>query len=173
MPADFTVKASDVSALLKELRAIEPDLVKELRAELRSGLKPIANKLKGRVPPESPLSGFAKGTAKQARYTWAPMLATVKTPLGKRARSAGVYPVVSLSLRGSRKTAGVWILEMARSGRSPRGSAMVANLNSKAPIQGGLGRFILPEGKKEAPEATRIARGVLEKFMAKVGRRLK
>ncbi len=173
MPAQFTMQAADVSALMRELRDAEPNLVKEFRAELKKDLLPFAKGLKDKVPAQSPLSGFARGTARQNRYTWAPMLASVKAPLARRAKKPGVFPVVSMSFRGSRKSAGVWILEMAREGRTPQGVAMVRNLNARAPVREGLGRFILPEAKKNQGQVTDAAKRVVEKFMQKVGRRLK
>jgi hypothetical protein len=50
---------------------------------------------------------------------------------------------------------------------------MIRALNRVAPIVGGLGRFLIPEGKKKAPEAIRIARNIVEKYVGKVNRRIR
>jgi hypothetical protein len=173
MPAQFTIKAADLSVLLRELKDIDPKLRSTLQKEMRDKLKPFANSLKATAPSASPLSGFAKGAASSTRYTYSTPLASVKTPLGKRAKKPGFYPVVSMSFRGRAKTAGFNIMELAERGRSPQGSAMVRALNAKFPVIGGLGRFIIPEAKKDSAEVTRVAREVIEKFVQLVNRRIR
>jgi hypothetical protein len=173
MPATFTVKATDLSVLLRELKDIDPKLRSTLQKEMRDKLKPFANALKATAPPSSPLSGFAKGAASSTRYTYSTPLASVKTPLGKRAKKPGFYPVVSMSFRGRAKTAGFNIMELAERGRSPQGSAMVRALNAKFPVIGGLGRFIIPEAKKDSAEVVQVARRVIEKYVELVNRRIR
>ena len=175
MPAEFTIRSSDLSAILRELREIDPNLRKELQKEMRTELKPFVQKLRGGIPSQSPLSGFANA-APGSRYRWTTVSGTTKTPLGKRAKKPGFYPVVSMSFRSRNKGAGFEIMELAgsrSSGNTPQGRAMIAALARTAPIIGGLGRFVIPEGKKEAPEATRIAKRIIEKFADKVSRRLR
>jgi hypothetical protein len=50
---------------------------------------------------------------------------------------------------------------------------MVRALNAKFPVIGGLGRFIIPEAKKDSAEVTRVAREVIEKFVQLVNRRIR
>jgi hypothetical protein len=173
MPAEFTIKAADLKVLLAELKQVEPKLRSTLQKEMREKLKPFANDLKAAAPPESPLSGFGKGVASSTRYTYSTPLASIKTPLGKNAKKAGFYPVVSMSFRGRAKTAGFNIFELAERGRTPQGSAMVRALNAKFPVRSGLGRFIIPEAKKDSGEVTKVARQVIEKYVALVNRRIR
>jgi hypothetical protein len=173
MPADFSIKAVDLKVLLAELKQVDPGLRAALQKEMREKLKPFANTLKGSAPTESPLSGFRKGVASSTRYTYATPLASVKTPLGKRAKKPGFFPVVSMSFRGRAKTAGLNIFELAQRGRSPQGNAMVRALNAKFPVQGGLGRFIIPEAKRGSGQVTQVARDVIEKYVQLVNRRIK
>jgi hypothetical protein len=177
MPAQFTVQAADLKVLLKELREIDPNLRKTMQKEMRDGIKPFANTLKGKVPKQSPLSGFATASAQGTRYSWGPVNATVVTPFGKRAKKPGFYPVVSMRFRTRGKNAaGFEIMELAGSktqGRSPQGRAMIAALARVAPIRGGLGRFVIPDGKAEAQKAMQIARQIIEKYVARVNRRIK
>jgi hypothetical protein len=173
MPAEFSIKAADLKVLLAELKQVDPKLRSTLQKEMRDKLKGFANELKGAAPPDSPLSGFAKGVASSTRYTYSTPLSSIKTPLGKRAKKPGFYPVVSMSFRGRAKTAGFNIMELAERGRSPQGSAMVQALNAKFPVKGGLGRFIIPEAKKNQGEVTEVARKVIEKYVALVNRRIR
>ncbi len=181
MPAEFTIKASDLKVLLAELRQIDPQLRATLQKELRDKLKGFANTLTKEAPPSSPLSGFVKGMSSEKMYTYATPLAAIKTPLGKRSKTSGFYPVVSMSFRGRAKTAGYNIFELAgtrnigrkKQGLTPQGAAMIRNLNAKFPIQDGLGRFIIPAAKRGSGEVTRVARDVIEKYVALVNRRIR
>ena len=181
MPATFTVKAADLSVLLRELKDIDPKLRATLQKEMREKLKPFANSLKAAAPPSSPLSGFAKGASLNKTYTYVTPLASVKTPLSRRAKKPGFYPVVSMSFRGRTKTAGYNIFELAgtsnigkkKQGLTPQGAAMIRNLNAKFPIREGLGRFIIPEAKKDSAEVVQVARRVIEKYVELVNRRIR
>ena len=175
MPAQFVVKDADLKVVLRELRELDPNLRKELQKEMRSDLKPFVQKLKGGIPSEAPLSGFANASP-GSRFRWTSVSGTVKTPLGKRAKKPGFYPVVSMGFRSRSKAAGFEIAELAGSrtqGRTPQGRGMISALNRVAPIIGGLGRYVIPEGKKEAPEATKVAVRIIDKFVAKVNRRIR
>ena len=174
MPAQFTIKAADLRVLLAELKNVDPGLRKALQKEMRDDLRPLVRELQGGIPKPSPLSGFASAEA-GSRYKWASVTGKTVTPLGKRAKKPGFYPVVSMSFRSRGKVAGFEIMELAgskSSGSTPQGRGMIRALNRVAPIVGGLGRFLIPDGKKKAPEAIRIARDIIEKYVGKVNRRI-
>jgi hypothetical protein len=57
----FVVGAENLAIVLKELRALEPNLRKELVSEMKAGIRPIANDLSSRIPSDPPLSGFGPG----------------------------------------------------------------------------------------------------------------
>jgi hypothetical protein len=54
----LTLNSGDVKLMLKKLRQVEPDLVKEYKKELRTIAKPVADDIKRRIPSEPPLSGM-------------------------------------------------------------------------------------------------------------------
>ena len=105
---------------------------------------------------------------------------TVKTPFAKRAKKPGTYPVVSIQFNDRRPNAGLSILELAgtrnigkdKGGLTPQGAAMIRELDKRFPTRKGLGRFVIPEFKERQSEATRIAVSILERYAAKVNRRL-
>ena len=181
MPAQFTIKAADLRVLLAELKNVDPGLSKALQKEMRDDLKPFAKSLADKAPSSSPLSGFAKGTAKEARYTYTTPLASVKTPLSRRSKRPGFYPVVSMGFRGRSKTAGFNIFELAgtanigrkKQGLTPQGRAMIRNLNARFPVLEGLGRFVIPEAKKDSDVPVMVARKIIEKYVALVNRRIR
>ena len=106
---------------------------------------------------------------------------TVKTPFAKRAKQPGTYPVVSIQFNDRRPNAGLSILELAgtrnigkaKGGLTPQGAGMIQALDRRFPVKKGLGRFVIPEFKEKQAQATRIAVGILERYAAKVNRRLK
>lgn len=176
----FVVSAENLQVVLKELRALEPNLRKELVAEMKRDVKPIGTDLLSKIPGPAPLSGFspAKGNSP---YIWRKPRMTVKTPFAKRAKKPGTYPVVSIQFNDRRPNAGLSILELAgtrnigkdKGGLTPQGAAMIRELDKRFPTRKGLGRFVIPEFKERQSEATRIAVGILERYAAKVNRRLK
>lgn len=173
MPAAFTVDAKNLKEVLAELRKVEPDLRKELPKEMRSEIKPYAQKLGQAIPKQAPLSGMSRKSGVTGRWLWASVGNRVVTPLGKRTKKPGFYPVVSMRFRSGSKAAGYEIVEKARYGSSPQGQAFIRNLNSRYPVRGGLGRFVIPEARESGGEVFRVAQQIIEKYVAKVNRRLR
>lgn len=174
MPATFAVDAKNLRVVLRELKELDPNLRKELIAEMKSEVAPIQKRLAGGIPGASPLSGFARKGG-DVRYTWVQPRGSVLAPLSKRARKDGFVSIVSIKFKSSGRRAGFEIMELAGSktaGRNARGAAMIRNLNRRFPMRGGLGRFVIPPFKNVQGEAASAAKRVLEKFAAKVNRRL-
>jgi len=63
-----TVEISGNTELRKALRRFAPDLEKNLRKEMASGLKPIVRAARGFVPAESPMSGWAARSFSEGRF---------------------------------------------------------------------------------------------------------
>jgi hypothetical protein len=172
MPASFALSAENLKVVLKELRELDPNLRKEMQRELKSALEPLKNRLSPSIPPESPLSGFTGRKAK-VPFRWNKPRGSVVTPLGKRGRKAGFYPVAAVRFRSSGRNAGFEILELARRARTPQGAGMLRALNASNPVIGGLGRFVIPAFRRSDNDVQQAAIKVLEKFAAKINRRLK
>jgi hypothetical protein len=60
------VKVEGVKQTRKALRQFAPDLNKELNAELKKALAPIAKKARGFAPSDSPMSGWNKSPAQSS-----------------------------------------------------------------------------------------------------------
>lgn len=173
MPATFTVDAANLKQVLAELRKVDPELKKELQKEMRSELKPFAQKLGQAIPKQPPMSGMAPGVSSSAKWAWRGVGNRIVTPLGKRAKKPGFYPVVSMRFRSRSKSAAFEIAETTRGARSPQGEAWLRTLNAFAPVKGGLGRFVIPEARDNSGDVTKVAVRVIEKFTEKVNRRLR
>ena len=63
-----TVEISGNTELRKALRRFAPDLEKNLRKEMASGLKPVVRAARGFVPADSPMSGWAARSFSEGRF---------------------------------------------------------------------------------------------------------
>ena len=63
----ISLDAADIRKLNKDLKAIEPDLLKEMRREIKSIAKPIMAQIQSNIPAQAPMSGMAKGNG---RLVW-------------------------------------------------------------------------------------------------------
>lgn len=62
------VEVKGVTELRKALRKFEPNLAKELSAEMRRELAPIAREAKGYIPSSSPMSGWRARSFSEAKF---------------------------------------------------------------------------------------------------------
>jgi len=174
MPANFTIKQADFSAVLRELKDVDSKLVNELRKEFRTQLKPINESVRAQIPTVPPISGFAKKGGSEP-YIWSRPTAKVNTSFRTKPGKA-FSTLVSTNFTDRRPNAGFNIIELAgskSSGKTVQGRAMISALNNRAPIRGGLGRFAIPAWKKKESDVERIARGILEKYSEIVSRRMR
>ena len=74
----FVVSAENLQVVLKELRALEPNLRKELVAEMKRDVKPIGTDLLSKIPGAPPLSGFSPSRG-DSPYIWRKPRMSVKT----------------------------------------------------------------------------------------------
>jgi hypothetical protein len=61
-------KIIGIAETVKALNAIDKDLVKEARKDLRTGAKPVAVAIKANIPTDAPLSGMVHS----GRTAWQP-----------------------------------------------------------------------------------------------------
>jgi hypothetical protein len=174
MPAQFTLKQADFSAVLRELKDLDKTLVNELRKEFRTQLKPVNDSVKSKIPTEAPLSGFSRRDGSEP-YIWSRPTAKVVTSF-RPPRGKAFTNLVSTQFSQRRPNAGFNVMELAgskSSGNTPQGRMMIEKLNSRFPISGGLGRFAIPEWKKKGPEVEKIVRRILDDFSGRVSRKFK
>jgi hypothetical protein len=185
MPAQLILGASNIAAVVKELRDLDRELYNTLRRELKQELSPVSKKIQANIPSKAPLSGFAKNNATGAeaqRYTWRKPVAGINTDLGNPKRAiSGLTPLVSLFYKDSGGTAGFTILELAgsknigrfKSGVTPQGAAMIRNINAKYPQRSSSGRFVLPFARPQVPRMAKAVETIIAKFAKRIGRKLK
>jgi len=175
MPAAFTVTPQDYTAIIKELKSLDTDLVKEFRREFRSELQPVAKSLAGNAPAKSPLSGFTKGKGGELPYLWRKPTASIS--VAGRAKPGRTQKLVAIQL----KQPAFNILELAGTankgkdggGMTQRGLNLVKGLQTAGYGLGDRGRWVIPQFYRREPSVRAIAVKVLNKYAEKVNRKLR
>lgn len=178
MPASFRLEKNNVDAIIRELKQVEPNLVKEFRAEFKSEIRPFANSLKTNIPPRSPLSGFSpRATSARDPYMWKKPSAKIDVNFRSRRRNRGEYSIVRILFSDKRPNSAFSILETAGTqnpgGITYRGANMIRGLAKRGYPLGNRGRWVIPQFYNNQAEITRKAVTILEKYTAKVNRRLR
>lgn len=166
-----TMRAEGVREVIAELKKLSPDLVKQLRKDLRAGLKPQAQAVAAAYPKAPPLSGMGY----PSRLQWSAVRATVSITPGRSRRYRETSNLVSIRAAGT-PDAGVNMAELAGSrskGFTPQGQNMIAVLNERKPMKGRGGRYAFDAFRKNRDEVVRIADEIIRKYAAMVSRRLK
>ena len=165
-----SVNAEKIREAVKELRGIDPNLVKELRKELRTKISPFARQVADNVPTDPPLSGFGNSGS----TGWSDVAPKISFTPG-RSRKTGNH-LVSIRIQPRAAKRGLYIAELGGSrsrGASNRGRAMIRNLNLRYPMKGKGGRFAYTKFRLLRPDAVKLAVDAVKSYTEKVNRRLK
>lgn len=169
MQVKATLDAQQVRAVLKELRNIDPQIVKDLRKELRSDLLPIAQQIVSAVPNNAPLSGFNNnGTT-----GWSALKGKVSFTPGKSRRMANSLVSIRVEQTGAKR--GFYITELAGSrsaGKTPQGNNLITVLNSRWPMKGRGGRYAYKQFRLLRPDVVKIAERILNATFAQIDRKV-
>lgn len=140
-----------VNEMIRELRATEPEIYRQLRKDLIQDVKPLYAVIKSRIPPIAPLSGMYHN----GRTRWnQPVRVSAKINLRRR---AGVTTLLSVRTMSP----AVEMVDMAGSasdGNTPQGRAMIANLSGKA------SRYVWPAANSFLPEIIKAANATIERY---------
>jgi hypothetical protein len=127
----FKMDADDIRNLQRDLREIEPSLLKEFRRELKAIAKPVNQQIKANIPKVAPLSGMS-AISNQGRLRWASPGARGITS-GKVKSSATNSTTVSSSLKSGARSLTASLLSI----RINNPSAAMADMAGR---KGGGGR---------------------------------
>jgi hypothetical protein len=178
----LTVGTENVAQTFRVLRKIDPDLVKELRQELQSDLKPLAKAIAAKYPTQPTLSGFERA---YGRWGWDRVTGTVKITPGKTRKGAGRNNLVSLSM--NYKTATPFVLDMIGrkldkignynsnrySAPYGQGMALYNAIQRKFPAWPNGGRIFYKEFKESRQKVTSAAEQTINRWSIKVSEELK
>ena len=174
----------DVKGLIKDLQAVEPGLKKELVRDAKAVAKPVASSIKSVIPSTAPLSGMQGN----GRVSWGAdkpaNSVSIRFRTG-RSRIRAITPLVAIWVvspmtaiadvagKGNFRRAKPVTREYDYKGGkrrhkvSSQGEIMVTKLKSK-----GFNNFIYPEVEQSLPSAESEVKLVIERYAAKVNRKL-
>jgi len=167
----LSVGRVEVAKTFAILRKIDNDLVKELRTELQSDLKPVAKAIAAKYPAQPTLSGFMRT---YGRWGWDKVTGTVKVTPGKTRKGAGKNNLVSLSM--NYKSATPFVLDMIgrkNPGISPQGKALYEQISSQFPAWPRGGRIFYKPFKESRDQVVAGAEKTINRWSAKVSEELK
>jgi hypothetical protein len=166
-----TMRAEGVREVLAELKKLSPDLVKQLRKDLRDGVQPTVKAIVAAYPLDPPLSKMANN----GRLRWSKVRGSVSITPGRSRRYTQTSNLVSIKVVGN-PDAGVRMAELAGSrskGFTPQGRNMIAVLNQRHPMKGRGGRFAFNRFRKQRDDVVQIADKIIRKYADMVSRRLR
>jgi hypothetical protein len=164
------LKIRGIAETVKVLNAIDKDIVKMARKDLRTGALPVATAIKSNIPSEAPLRGMIHG----GRTNWQPsgIKAVVRTNFTAKAERRG-SPLVSIVVGAKGEGAAIFtIADMAgrkSRGKTPSGRAMIAALNR----QRRASRFVYPAGERQLPYIKSTINGTIKKLNRDYNKRLR
>lgn len=169
----LSTRVVGIAEVAKTLKAIDNDLVKQSRKDLRTGARPVADAVKNNIPSEAPLRGMVHN----GRTAWQPagVKVTVKTNFTKKAERRGtslVSIVAGAQGKNSQGSAAFQIADMAgrkRRGKTRAGQAMIRKLNNQARAS----RYVYPAALRELPYVENVVRGTIRKLQSDYNRKLK
>ena len=161
----FVPQIIGLDIVVRELNDLEPGLVKQLKKDLVTEIKPLYQTIKSTIESSKPfLSGFQhSGRTGISKNT---VRVTGKAVTGRRGRKTSLVSIRTTS-------AAAEIADMAGRktgrGKTPAGQALIANLTAR---YGKASRFIYPSIEKEIPRVQASITKIVEKYADMVNRKL-
>ena len=169
-----SIEANNVREAIKELKALDATVLKEMRKDLRTQVSPFAKQIADAVPSTPPLSGFGDGDFGHSGATgWSSVRQSVSFTPG-RARNGGNH-LVSVKINPGNKKRGVYIAELAGSrsnGFTAQGRSLIKALNERQPMKGKGGRYAYSKFRLLRPDVVVLAVMIVNKTIAKVNRKI-
>lgn len=184
-----SVDGSSIRQALKELNEISPELKKAMTKELKTGIMSEAEKVRGAIPQEPPLSGMKR--TDYNRLEWGKIKKpNVSVTPGRSRKNANRFLAIEIK---STNEASFQMAELAGSRNNYRqgltreydyrgtkrrhrvngqGRAMVVGLNQRHPMRGRGGRFAFNEFRRLRPNVILKAERIVNSYMALVNRKL-
>jgi len=181
MPASFRLKQPDVKRVMQELRDLDKDLYNQMRREMRSELKPLADKLHQQIPSTSPLSGMSRrpprgrqDISQRAPFVFKRPRPRISVGTGRIKSGASGVSLVKIVFNDRRPTSAFSVMETAGT-QGPNRVARALN-TAGFPLRrrgrGKGGRFVIPEFYERENEVVGTARRILQKYARMVSKDL-
>jgi hypothetical protein len=161
-----------VRQAVKELNAIDKNIVKTLKKDLKNNLASPRKKV-GKAKPTGIPTGRLRGFNTDKATGWSGIRTAISFRAGKPRGRAWKH-IVSMEVASSPKNKrGIYIAELAGSrteGMTPQGRHLVQQLNQIKGMQGAGGRFFYNEFRQNRSEIVHITEKIMRDFMKRVSR---
>ena len=97
--AKFQAQVKNVKPVLNELKKVQPEAFKQLRKDMRTDVNPLVNRIKAKIPPQSPWAGRMRdGFSHNGRTAWTktnPQSISINTPTSLAGRNAAKIVMIT------------------------------------------------------------------------------
>lgn len=164
------VDSREIAKVMRVLRTLDKDLVKDLRPNLRSAVKPYADATAARINSQrAPMSGMLKYSSKM----WGPVKS--KVSISTAASTRNNPNLIEVSMTPAAGMPGVAIADMAgrvSQGKSLRGRLFIQQLNRVIPGWSRGGRIIYKAFMPYKPHVNSSAARIINAWSEGVSRKL-
>lgn len=167
---NISIAPKGIRESLNALKSVEPQLMKDMRKEMRTQITSQASPILDAIPTLAPLRGMNHA----GRTSWGTVKASVSLTPNKTFKGKDMHPLVSLKITSSGSKVGYDIAEVAGSrtqGQTASGRAMIQNLNDNHGWKGKAGRFAFKTFLGLAPAISKSATEIIDKFITEYNRR--
>jgi hypothetical protein len=164
-------EATGIREALKQLKEVDPTVVKTLRADLRAKITPFAKQVADAVPAEPPLSGMGNTSP----TGWSPVRPSVSFTPGRSRKTGDHLVSIRVNPIPARGRRGLYLGELAgsrSSGSTEKGRRLINVLNQRYPMKGKGGRFAYTKFRLLRPDAMKLAKGIVEKSIFEINKKL-
>jgi hypothetical protein len=157
------------------LRKIEPEAIKQLRAEITTepALTAAVSSIKSRIPTVSPLQGNEFGYGGMihgGRTSYRPPSVKIKTPLRTNLRGRNQASLVVIDVASPPKAVGFEIIDMV--GRGPNANSRKA-VGMRRKLPGNPSRYVWKGFEAKAQGIENAVNSILKKYADKVNVKLR
>lgn len=156
-----TIKYDDLKFAIERAKLIDPKLKARMQRDLRTQLRPMADKIAGKVPNTGPLSGMTPrwGTA-QAKVTTAPNSRAGRAIVMIAVSGPGFARMLSITERAGSRTGGY-----TASGKAMINGPSGKGLQDRYPLVGKGGRFIWKAFLGYLPVLSQVSIKIINDFV--------
>lgn len=163
MEVQATIDGQSVAIAMRMLAKTNPDLVRELRKQLRGALAPVSKKVAGAYPTQTDLAGFQQAYNK---WAWGSVKGRVAITSGRR---KGASSLVRIQMVYSQATP--YVVDMigqVSQGRTPQGQVLYQALQRRFPSWPKGGRVFYKAFREEGKDIYSVAEKIMRAWESKV-----
>jgi hypothetical protein len=163
-----SIKISGVRETVKELKRLDPDLLKQLRRDIKNepGIVDAMSAIKSKVPSISPLPGMVHG----GRTRYGKPRVSVSFRPSVRLDTAKQRSIITINTTSPKDAIGFQIIDLV--GKGNRGSTPKANA-MKSKLGGSASRYVWKSIEGKEPGMRRAALNIINDYANKANVRLK